>query len=163
VHESIVLSFLPPTYIAHTVAILLHDHWAIYDPPSTSLLYAMHHTLLAITISCKGQEYHGGYWGCTGISTPLLTLPDEGVGCTCYNTGGGLAFTTYRFTSKLYCGSLSSFYCPPLPATPGLLQYYCTTFAQYTPPNRPLLCMPYTIHYLLVMAILCEGQVGGSA
>jgi len=29
VHESIVLSFLPPTCIAHTVAILLHDYWAI--------------------------------------------------------------------------------------------------------------------------------------
>ena len=29
VHESIVLSFLEPTCIAHTVAILLHDYWAI--------------------------------------------------------------------------------------------------------------------------------------
>jgi len=29
VHEAIVLSFLPPTCIAHTVAIRLHDYWAI--------------------------------------------------------------------------------------------------------------------------------------
>jgi len=45
----------------------------------------------------------------------------------------------------------------PLPATPILLQYYCTTFAQYTPRNRPPLCMPYTIH---LMTISCKGQVG---
>jgi len=56
VHESIVLLFLPPTCIAHTVAILLHDYRAIYDPPSTSLLYAIHHTMLVIIISCKGQR-----------------------------------------------------------------------------------------------------------
>jgi len=30
---------------------------------------------------------------------------------------------------------------------PSPLQYYCMLFAQYTPPNRPPLCMPYTIHY----------------
>jgi len=52
VHESIVLSFFRPGGIAHTVTIiLLHDDWAIYDPRSTCLLYAMHHTILVITIS----------------------------------------------------------------------------------------------------------------
>jgi len=55
VHESIALSFLPPTWIAHTVAMLLHDHWIISDLPLTSLVYAIHHTILVITISCKGQ------------------------------------------------------------------------------------------------------------
>jgi len=55
VHEAIVLSFHPSTYIPPTVAILLHEYWAIYDPPSTSLLYAIHHTILVIKISCKGQ------------------------------------------------------------------------------------------------------------
>jgi len=55
VHESIVLSFSRPACIAHTVAILLHDYSAIYDPPSNSLWYAIHHTILVITISCKGQ------------------------------------------------------------------------------------------------------------
>jgi len=35
VHESIILSFLPPTCIAYTVAILLllHDYWALYKTP----------------------------------------------------------------------------------------------------------------------------------
>jgi len=34
VQESTILSFPPPTCIAHTVAILLHDYWAVYDFPS---------------------------------------------------------------------------------------------------------------------------------
>ena len=34
VHESIILLLPPPTCIAHTIAILLHDYCAIYDPPS---------------------------------------------------------------------------------------------------------------------------------
>jgi len=33
VHESIVLAFFWLSCIAHTVALLLHDYWAIYDPP----------------------------------------------------------------------------------------------------------------------------------
>ena len=59
-HESIVLSFRPPTRIAHThtVAILLHNYWATYDPLSTSFLYVIHHTILVRTISCKGQHAH---------------------------------------------------------------------------------------------------------
>jgi len=36
---------------------------------------------------------------------------------------------------------------PPPPAKPTLLQYYCTTIAQCTPPHRPPLCMPGTIQY----------------
>ena len=55
VHESIGLLVFRPACIAHTVAILLHGYWAIYDPPSTSLWYVIHHTILVITISCKGQ------------------------------------------------------------------------------------------------------------
>jgi len=55
VHKSIVLSFLPSTCVALTVAMLLHDYCKIYDPPSTFLVYATHHTIFAITISCKGQ------------------------------------------------------------------------------------------------------------
>jgi len=92
-------------------------------------------------------------------TTPPLTETRPSLTPTfiCYTLGAApsltastpipLAFTRYCFTSKLYSGSLSSFYCPPLPATPTLLQYYCTTFAQYTPPNRPPLCKPHTIHY----------------
>jgi len=56
VHELIILiSPPPPTSIAYTTAVLLHDYWAMYDPPSTPLLYAILHILLVITISCKGQ------------------------------------------------------------------------------------------------------------
>ena len=45
-----------PACIAHSVAILLHDYWAIYDPaPASPLLYFIYNTLLLITISCKGQ------------------------------------------------------------------------------------------------------------
>jgi len=46
----------PPTCIAHPGAILLHHYWAQYTtPPPTSRVYAIHHTILLITISCKGQ------------------------------------------------------------------------------------------------------------
>jgi len=60
-----------------------------------------------------------------------------------------LAFTRYCSTSKLYCGSPSSFYCPPHPphAKPTLMQYYCTPISQHTLSPRPPLCMPYTIQY----------------
>jgi len=44
-----------PTCIAHPGAQLMHEHWEVYDSPSISLVYAIHHTLLVITISCKGQ------------------------------------------------------------------------------------------------------------
>jgi len=45
----------PPTCNAYHIAILLHAHCAIYAPPPTLPLYAIHHTILAMTISCKGQ------------------------------------------------------------------------------------------------------------
>jgi len=55
VHESIILLLLPPACIARTNAILLHVYCAIYDAPPTPLMYAIHHTLLLLAISCKGQ------------------------------------------------------------------------------------------------------------
>jgi len=68
-----------------------------------------------------------------------------------------LAFTRYYFTSKLYGGNQSSFYCPPSPAKPTLLQYYCATIVQYTPSDRPpLLC--YEHHTIWEMAISRKGQ-----
>ena len=46
VHERII-PFLPlPICSAHTIARLLHDYCAIYDPSLTPLLYAIHHTKL---------------------------------------------------------------------------------------------------------------------
>jgi len=56
VHESTILSSPAPTCIAHPGAILLRGYWAVYNlPPPTSRVYALHHTLLVITKSCKGQ------------------------------------------------------------------------------------------------------------
>ena len=62
VHESIILLLPPPTCIACTIAILLHIYCAIYDAPPTPLLYAIHYTILATAISCKGQAV--GRVGC---------------------------------------------------------------------------------------------------
>jgi len=33
VQESAIRSFPPPTCIGHTVATLMHDDWAVYEPP----------------------------------------------------------------------------------------------------------------------------------
>ena len=54
VRESIIPLLPPPVRITHTTAILLRDFSAIYDPPPTFPLYAIHHTLSVLTISCKG-------------------------------------------------------------------------------------------------------------
>jgi len=54
--ESIILLLPPPTCNAWPVAILLHAlACAIYAPQPTPSLYAIYHTILAITISCEGQ------------------------------------------------------------------------------------------------------------
>jgi len=46
---------LLPTYKAYPIATLLHAHCAIYTPPPNPPLYAIHHTILVIAISCKDQ------------------------------------------------------------------------------------------------------------
>jgi len=43
-----------PICITHTTVILLRDFCAIYDLPPTLPGYAIHHTILVKTISCKG-------------------------------------------------------------------------------------------------------------
>ena len=54
----------------------------------------------------------------------------------------GAAFTTYCFTLKLYCGSPSSFYCPPhLQSLP-----YCYTIARPLRNKRLLPDPPLTSH-----------------
>jgi len=72
-----------------------------------------------------------------------------------------LAFTPHWCTSQLCCVSRSSSY-PPPPFNPTLLQYYCTTIAQYIPPTPtpPLHAIHNTI---LAMAITCKGQPGVSS
>ena len=62
------LSFSAPTCMSHPGAILVHDYWAIYDPPPFSLLYFEHYMILVITISYKGQSsmyVSGSGWGLT--------------------------------------------------------------------------------------------------
>jgi len=54
VEDSIILSVTPPISIAHTTAILLRGFCAVYDLPPNLPLYAIHHRLLVMTISCKG-------------------------------------------------------------------------------------------------------------
>jgi len=44
-----------PTYITHTSALQFRDYCAIYDPPPTPHVHAMHHTILIMKISCTGQ------------------------------------------------------------------------------------------------------------
>jgi len=52
--ESIIILLTPPTCEAYAIEILLHDHCAIHAPPPTPPLNAIHHTILAMAISCKG-------------------------------------------------------------------------------------------------------------
>ena len=46
----------PPISIARATAILLLDVCAIHDLPATLPSYAIHHTILVMAISCKGQN-----------------------------------------------------------------------------------------------------------
>jgi len=55
VHESTILSPPAQTYIAHPGALLLRDYGQHTTPPPISRVYAIHHTILVKTISCKGQ------------------------------------------------------------------------------------------------------------
>ena len=74
--------------------------------------------------------------------------------------GLGLAFTRDSFTPRLLCTN-KSFFSPPTPPTlPTLLQYYCTTIAQYT--TSPPTPLRYAIHHtILVMATSCKGKGSG--
>ena len=52
-HQSSLL-LPPPIFITHTTAILLRDFGAIYDLSPSLPIYGIHHTILVMTISCKG-------------------------------------------------------------------------------------------------------------
>ena len=41
----------PPTCKAYPIAILMHDHCAIYALPPTHRLYGIHHTILVMAVS----------------------------------------------------------------------------------------------------------------
>jgi len=150
VRESIIHVFPPPTCISHTVATLMHDYWAVYEPPPpTSLVYAIHPTRFVITISCKGQvraRLHPTRL--TTPPTPAFVLQAGTLEPASWSPRTpslqlrSLAFTRYYFAAKLYCGSPSFLYSPSPLAKPTLLLYYCTTIGHYTPSYRPPFCMP---------------------
>ena len=58
--ESVILVLPPPTCKAYPISILLHDHCAIYAPPRTPPGYDIHHEILVMAISCKGQTMQVG-------------------------------------------------------------------------------------------------------
>jgi len=70
-------------------------------PPPTPLWYAIHHTILVIAISCKGQG------GCRGRRRSGVDQFLGQISCV-----GDLALTRYSFTYMLLCMNQSSFYCP---------------------------------------------------
>jgi len=54
--ESFILLLPPPSRTTYPIAILLHDEWAIYPPPTpTPPIFVIHHTILAVAILCIGQ------------------------------------------------------------------------------------------------------------
>jgi len=133
----------------NTIARLL----ASIRPPPTYRAYALHHTILVITISCKGQ---GGRHLSVGrvdaggarersLTTLILLL---GVGLykifVCLFGDCALVNTILGIQHLLYCT-------PPLS--------FEINIAQYMNSPRPP-CFPIQ-HTILVMAILCKGQTGG--
>ena len=88
--ESINRALLSPTCISRTIAMLPHvDHAIYYAPHDLPRVYAIHHTKLARTISCKSQG--------AGCCTRRLWLG-----------GGGLTSGSYwRHTRvhALWCGA----------------------------------------------------------
>jgi len=107
----------PPTCKAYPIAILLHAHCAIYAPPPTPLVYAIHNTLLVMAISCKGQE-----WASFGLYKIM-----------------------FCFYSCVHKSIVLSFFRPACIArTVALLLH--DYWAIYDPPQPPL-CIPYTIQY----------------
>jgi len=82
----------------HTIAILLRDYYAVYDFFPASLLSAIHHTVYAMAISCKGQG--------AGFRAP--SLPADAVGVVCCEIPRKENSSIFRF-----------FFAAPPPASPG--------------------------------------------
>jgi len=66
--ESIILLLPPPTYKAYPIALLLHEPLRNIRPP-TLPLYAVHHTILVMEISCTGQVPCGVFPSCVSRSS----------------------------------------------------------------------------------------------
>jgi len=153
-HESIVLSFLPPTHTAHTVAIPLHDWWPIYDPSSTSLVYAIHYTILVITISCKGQALIRQDGARSLASRGEATVATE----HCFPERHRKFFWPIQEILSLVCVCARinhPFITPPISVAHTTALLLHDFFAIYDPPQTlPL----YAIHHtILVMTISCKG------
>ena len=61
--ESIICFLPPPTCKAYPIVVLLHDHCAIYASSPTPPLYDIHHIILVMTTSYKGQGASKPYVG----------------------------------------------------------------------------------------------------
>jgi len=88
VHESIILLLPTPTCIARTIAMLFHVYCAIYDAtPPTPPVYATHHTILVMAISCEGQILF--------IYSPFLVQKPWICTCSCLIQGspGGIRYS----------------------------------------------------------------------
>jgi len=148
VHESIVPSFFRPACIAHTITVLLHGDWAIFNPHPTPRFHAIHHTILCIAISCKGYlgRAHGPLRRTTARWPMQIVASGSGQSGP-RRAHHCLAFTIYSFTPRLLCTHQPSFPSPRRPALPALMQYYCTTIDSTRLPFRPPVCMLHTIQY----------------
>jgi len=80
VHESTILSFPAPTCIAHPVQNYCTTIEQYSPHPPTSRLYPIHHTILVITISCKGRG-GGGQSGVDALD--IITISRECFGRCC--------------------------------------------------------------------------------
>jgi len=107
---------------------------------------------------------------CARRSPGAASRPASAAASTCrrrwglQDTGGEVSLYTILFHFKAVLWSLSSFDCHPRPATPTVLQYYCTPIAQYTPRHRPSLCMLYTIQYCVWQyRVKAKGEGGRTA
>ena len=113
-------------------------------PHATPLVYAIDHTILAKAISCNVQG--------ASRTSPLGRSRPRSIYLSIDHSwkGGvphlGLDKILFHFKALLWESIILVL--PRPPAAPTVLQYYCTTFAQYTPHHHrpPSVChTPYTI------------------
>jgi len=103
VHESSILLLPPPTCIARTIAIILHVYCTIFDPLPIPRLYAIHHTILFMAISCKAKSRVSA-WSCRWLD--VTRAPD----CISISTRGYINYcvTVVHATPSLYNPLISS-------------------------------------------------------
>jgi len=124
-------------------------------PPPNSRLYAIHHTILVITISCKGQ---------TGMVYPQRGAASVGGRRRSVRPPPSarrrLPDTRYAFTSRLLCTNQPSFYCPSRLHRPHgcntIAIHYCAIVDPLPSPRF------HAVHHTIVfIARSCKGQDAG--